>query len=320
MKRAYRILLPLMFLILAISCKKKEEIVTENGTELVITIKDEDSEVILDEIDVYLYKSFSDYQSAVYNETPTNYDYTVKSNAFGVATFSGVDAGIQYFIYINYTGKSYTLNNYFSYNQLPSDLVDNATTSIVVELTPFNVGRVAFWTQETNLQNLDINIWIEDSLIGTLPGVISGSPSTVNEDQTLLVPYQSAGTFVWQAKGDNGCYWSGEVNLVNDETKYIELTQCSTGSVVVWAKENIFSQYNTLSVFVNENDYVSDLTTGLTNAPQSCQESTNSSAVIERPYGTYNYKVTSSSEECVWIGTFTISEQCSGDIELGSCN
>lgn len=308
------------FLLLAISflttCKS-EEVITANGTELEITIQDQDKKTILAEIDVYLFSDVTAYSNSLVNKNPQGYDYKVKSNKEGVALFSKIEAK-KYYIYINYTGRGYTLNNYYSYKELENVLTENATTSIIVKLTPFNVGSIGFWTKENNLSNLSIDIWVKDSLIGTLSGVKNSEPSKLNEQQILPILYQTAGTFVWQAKGKNGCYWAGEINLASKDTSFIELTTCSTGKIAFWTKPTVINTHQKLTVVVNETEIVGEITQGLLVSPTDCTNPT--SLIIEKPMGTYNYKVLSFKGECVWIGTFVIDKSCSESIEIEQCN
>lgn len=318
MKKRLHYFLLFTLSLLIFSCKD-EEIVTKNGTELEITIQDENKETILDEIDVYLFSNKALYQQSLINEDPQGFDYEIKSNVEGTALFSNIDAK-KYYIYINYKGKNYTLNNFFTYTQLEQELTADAATSIIVKLTPFNVGSIAFWTKETNLANLGIDIWVKDSLIGSLPGVSQNQPNDIADSQVLPIFYQTAGNVIWQAKGKNGCYWSGEINLQDKETKFIELNTCSTGKISFWTNPSVIATHQKLTVVVNETEIIGEITSGLSPAPIDCENSSNAQLIIEKPLGSYNYKVLSTNKECVWIGTFDIDKNCSGNIEIVQCD
>ncbi len=305
--------------ILMVACGKEEEIVTKGGTELEIAIQDQNQQPILAEIEVYLFSNQQAYEQSLVNEEATGYDYTVTSSSEGIALFSNIEPK-QYYIYVSYTGaEGIVLNNYFSSKQLESPLIEEAITSIIVKLTPFNIGHIGFWTSENNLANLGINIWVKDELIGELSGVKNSSPSSLNDTQVLPVFYQTSGPVIWQARGKNGCYWSGELTLGKQDTTFVQLTACQAGKITFWAKPSVLTSHQKLTVVVNETEIIGELTSGQDIAPTNCDNPSNSQLVVEKPFGSYHYKVLSETKECVWINTFTINQECSNSVEIVNC-
>lgn len=314
------IIYSLLAVLTVIACKKKEEIVYGTGTTLNIEITDENGVSIQDEIQVYLYDDESQYLKDLANEKPVNFIYQTTSSLQGLASFDGVKGDVTYFIYINYDGKGYQLNNFFSQYTLENPLLENAITSLNIQLEPFNVGKVAFWTNDENLASEGINIYIGDSLIGTLDGVKSSSPNSVDDTDILPIFNQSAGTYEIQAKSESGCFWAQTIEVSNNEFTSMQLTTCETGSVIFWAKPDVAATNGTLSFYINEENEASNtLTSGRETTPVQCDITATDYLTISKPTGDYSYKVMSSKSECVWVGTFTVEEGCGEIIEISNC-
>jgi hypothetical protein len=307
-----------LFLLLVLwACKKEEEIIYGQGTTLKIEIKDEAGVVIEDEIEVHLYDNENTYTSDLLAQNPENSIYQTTSTGGGIATFENIEPTKIYYIYINYNGKPYTLNNFNFYHTLENPLLADAITSLSIELRPFNVGQLAFWTDQTNLNHLGIEIFIEDSLIGSLNGVKTSEPTSVDDSQIVPIIYQTAGTYNWQAKGDNGCYWSGTINLSEDDLLPVELSSCDFGSVMFWSSPSLLSTNGELTVYINEEAQESgEIKEGRSSSPTICDFSASDYLTIERPVGNYTYKITAENTSTVWVGTFAVTNGCGEAIEI----
>ncbi len=316
------IIYSLLTVLVLLACKKEEELVFGQGTTLKIEIKDEAGVVIKDKVAVHLYTNKSVYLSDLANQSPVNSIYQTVSTTDGTATFEGINGGQVYYIYINYNGKSYTLNNFYGQHTLETPLLANAITSLSIELKPFNVGRVAFWTGQNNLSHIGIDIFIGDSLIGTINNVSTSVPTDSNDPNVLPVFYQTSGTYTIEAKAKNGCFWTYEITVDKDQFTPVEITSCEAGSVMFWAKPTTLATNGILEVFINEELVKSgQITTGRASTPTGCSLTANDYLTIERPKGDYTYKVVSTGNvsNCVWVGEVSFSNGCGQAIELVNC-
>jgi hypothetical protein len=318
----YKIIIySLLTLFIFLSCKKDEEVIFGQGTTLKIEIKDEQGIAIEDEIAVHLYRDYDTYLSDLANQDPTNSIYQTTSTNLGVATFDDIAAGQVYYIYINYLGKAYQLNNFYFQFVLENPILSDAVTSIVIDLKPFNVGQIAFWTDQENLVSTGIEIFIGDSLIGSLDGVRNTVPTSIEDAQILPIFYQTTGSYTIQAKAANGCYWSQTIVVADDELLPFKLLQCNFGSVMFWAKPAVITTNGTLIFEISEEENTLESLTGSrTTEPLACDKNASDYLTIERPSGTYTYKATSAQSNCVWVGTFTVIEGCGEVIEITNCN
>lgn len=316
-----KIIYSLLLFLTILACKKDEEIVYGQGTTLKIEIKDEEGVLIEDEITVYLYTDENKYLNDLANGNPINSIYQATSAALGVAAFENISASEIYYIYINYEGKAYTLNNFYGQHTLESPLLADAITSLSIQLKPFNVGSIAFWS--TEFTHGDIEVFIGDSLIGTVNNVSTTAPNDVNDVNVLPVFYQTNGTYTIQAKAENGCFWSQTITVKEKELTAVELTACAAGSVMFWAKPGVLSTNGVLSVFINEEGEQSgQIKNGRSSKPTICDFTATDYLTIERALigdDTYIYKVVSDDSDCVWVGTFKVTKGCGESIELINC-
>ena len=314
-----KILKATLLLLLVVACVREKEVIIGNGTNLVINIQDEWDAPLNAEVNVFLFESETDYTEALKDTDPSKARYQTTSNPNGVATFENITSGIKYFIYIDYYGKAYRLNNYYDQKQLESPLLADAITTVTLSLTPFDVGAIAFWTDQKNLSGQGLEVFIGDSLIGNIDSVRNTPPTSIEDTQILPVFYQTAGSYKIQVKASNGCYWSLERDLKENEFLPVKLENCEFGSVTFWGEPNIFETYGELNFSINEEANNGKLSNGRGNAPSNCNFAAIDYLTIGRPVGQYNYKITSSKSDCVWIGNFTVVEGCGEKIEINKC-
>ena len=317
-----KILYSLLTFIVLLSSKKDEELIYGQGTTLKIEIKDEKGVIIEDEIIVYLYTDENIYLNDLANKKPINSVYQTTSAALGLAVFENIGASEIYYIYINYEGKAYTLNNFYGQHTLENPLLADATTSLSIKLEPFEVGKVAFWS--TDLINGEIEVFIGDSLIGTVNSASTNPPTDINDKNALPVFYQTNGTYTIQAKAKNGCFWSQTITVTEDNLTNVELSPCAAGSVMFWATPNVLATNEQLIVYINEEVNESGkLVNGRNSPPTTCDFTASDYLTIERPVldqaDSYVYKVTSKNSGCVWVGTFEVTKGCGKSIELTNC-
>ncbi len=303
----------------------KETLVDPTDTALSVEVKDDLGQTLSEnDIEVYLFMDSLSYMQSVVNKLPSGY-VAKATTSNGVAKFTGLNSTTLYWVYIDYQGKGYTLNNYFAQNKLYNYLPSEATTFVTIQLEAFNIGHLSFWSADQNIQQEGIEVFFQDEQNSRgIIEVATSKPSEPNQPNTVSVLYQNAGDYTWYAKGDKGCVWQGQVTIPEGQQYFeaIELEACEQGRAGFWIMNDALSQAGgQVLVILNNADTLGVIGQGRSNSPANCAD--NGVLSIMRPKGSKAiYKAYSKDKKCVWMGDVTFSQLTCGSaqlIELEKC-
>lgn len=305
------------------ACKKTE--LNPDSTTLVLKVRDDLGEVIPgNNVQVYVFNDSTDFRNAwqsgilgtaIYNGLLQNSE----------VTFTDLDHMQKYWILIEYekdvNGSSVTLNNFFTQHELKNLLEEGAITTIRIDLSPFDTGNIAFYSTEiANQDNLSVEIFFDNVWVGTIDNLSSTAPTSVTDPNVLPVLYQTAGTHNFEAIGSNGCVWQGTVDIQAGVsfTAY-NLPACDQGQINFWTPQSELIAHGNLTITLNDQDGVGQLTVGRATAPSNCEVGADILTVV-RPTGKYVVHATSADGNCVWVKTLDLKEDCQNiPIEFSGC-
>lgn len=309
------------------SCKpEKEEAPT---TSLEVRVLDEDGTILTDEVKVYLFINEAAFTSSVLNEQASGF-FADATSSGGSVSFSGLDFSTPYFVYIYYDGKNYPLNNYFSQYQIKNLLQADRKTIVQIQLTPYNIANIGFYTTSSlNLKGDPIKLYFDTdpNSIGTLESISDVIPTSENDPGVVKVLYQDKGVHTWFATGANGCHWQGQINITDTNKtrpffQAIPLEACDNGVFSFWSgTSNLANAGGEIVVVLDNLDTVGYINSARSTAPNSCNEE--GFLLVSRPLGMYSYHAYAKNGNCAWQGLIDISDNDCATIdhrEFKDCN
>lgn len=317
----WKLCLSLLFIVTVFSCKKTE--IEEQKTTLIIKVEDDFGNAIAtNDVPIYLFDDSTSFRSAWQSEDVTQ-NIGSQILVSSQATFEDLDPNKNYWVYIDYKKDSQArVNNFFTQNTLKNLLEDGAITTVLIKLTPYETGHVAFYSTEVaNQDDLDIAVFVDGNSIGTLSTLTSDAPTSLDDPNVITYLYQEPGTHTYLAIGNNGCVWQGtfEVEAGTNEFTKVNLTGCNFGYINFWMTDASFASYGDITVVFNDDDQVGDLVVSRNTSPSNCDK--NNVLQVARPPGEYTIHGYSTNQQCVWVIPVTINEGCNNSpIEFSGCN
>jgi hypothetical protein len=306
-------------LLLLGGCAK--EIVTYNNVaDIYFTVVD-DRNTPINGATVNLYDNLTAYETAVaskYNPPAGIRSYTTKATAIikngasfiqnGYVHLDNLQPDMNYYLLITYYDDARQINMSNIgisgiLNPLPKKSAIYAQTSV----GPDN-GNFLFFTVANNKIPISIQV---SGLSGqqknfTLTGISSLSNPDVKSPNIVRVS-REPGSYNYYAKSLDGCAWTGYVTLSKGQSLPIDLSKCNNGTV----------QFTTIA----DNDSLYPLSIQLNNNLNVGSISSTDTRSFSLPAnaGFYTYIVKSSSNRCVWTGSFTVQTDEIIQIPLKVC-
>jgi hypothetical protein len=317
--RIYVHQLILVVLLLLGGCAK--EVVTYNNVaDIYFTVVD-DTNTPINGATVNLYDNLTAYEAAVVNKNnpPAGVrSYTTKATTVtkngstfiqnGYVHLDNLQPDINYYMLIIYydDARKINMNNIGIsgiINPLPKKSAIYAQTSI----GPVN-GNLLFFSTTNNKIPISINVSGPSGQQKnfTLTGISSLILPNVNSSNIVRVP-REPGLYNYFAKSLDGCAWTGYVTLSKGQSLSIDLSKCNNGIVNFTTIADNDSLYP-LSIQLNNTFNVGSITSINTR-----------SFSVPVNAGFYTYIVKSSSNRCVWTGSFTVQTDATINVPLKIC-
>lgn len=307
-------------------CKKTE--LEPESTNLIVKVKDDlGNDIPGNNVQVYIFDDSTDFRMAwqfdVYG-TAINNQLLNGSQV----SFTDLDADKNYWILINYqktvNGVTVNLNNFFTQNTLKNLLEDGTTTTVVIKLSPYQRGNIAFYTTDNiNTDDLVIQVYLDDrsTWIGEITN-IGTEPTSLDDPNVLPILYETDGPHNYYAVGNNGCVWQGTVNVTSGSTDFakVNLSGCGFGHINFWIDNTTFGELGDIEVTLNDKDGVGTLGVFRASAPGNCD--TDNVLRVTRPTGTYVVSAKPvNGTGCIWVQTLEIKEGCQNTpVEFSACD
>lgn len=302
-------------LVLISGCKPEVELNTFT-TDLKVVVKDKDGNTA-GGVAVYIYDDEAQYQTNAPLNSATGAIATGFTDANGELLIEGLNHQLNYWIHVYFIdGGGFQQSNLTGQYALLNLLNEGAVTTVQIDLSQDNVGEAALWTTTDNSSNLGIEFFIEGTSQGTLTTTRGTSPTPSDQANALVSGIYIPGTYSWYAKGQNGCVWQGQVNIVADTIIPIQLADCDHGSVSFWTQADLTSE-GTISVVIDQDNPIGTISSPIGAAPSACFQTGTVSTSL--PVGTHIYQAYSSSGTCLWTDSFTVTENGCTIIELTDC-
>lgn len=321
-KRTYYI--AVLFLLLGsvfVACKKTE--LEPEATTLVVKVKDDlGNDIVKNSLTVFLFDDSTAFRKAWQNDDFSGVTYSTLLTG-GAATFSDIDPDKNYWVYIDYFNtQGAQINNFFTQNTLKNLLENGTTTTVVIQLTPYKTGNIAFYSTEVaNQDDLLIDVFFDGVSVGTINNLSASTPSSLTDPNVVKVLYQQPGDHSYYAVGNNGCVWQGVVNVKSGTNDFstVNLTGCEFGYLNFWIKGTNLQAYGNIDVVFNDDDNVGTLSVSREATPTNCEKV--NVLQVARPAGKYVVHAYAKNKQCVWVQTVDVKAGCQNSpIEFKDCN
>ena len=330
--------LSIFFLIFSLlfTCDKVDEKYKPNVT-LNITIKD-DSGILVNGLgantNIFIFNNGADYLDAFINKSSTR-GITLnnfKSAGNGVYEFMLDNPNQNYWIFVtNKDGsRSFNLSNFGISGPLKK-LPSRAIVYLELIIRPDD-GNLVFYSTATNNMPIEVKLGeFDTTYIGNIDTKIinssftgSGMPSLLQDNISSVWFNKNPGKYSYYAKSNDGCVWTGIVNLEKGKTIPIDLSKCPNGKISFYTT-TINSALLPLSVTINGQNLapkeVSTLNSVTAITSFNCTASSSPELLtFTRSAGLYNYFISTADGKCVWTGTLNLATDECKFIKLDQCD
>ena len=318
MAKAGKILIVLLAVLIAACSTKYNEVVPD--TVLKVSVINESTNQPITGATVYLFDDSTAFRKTTASiDDPTGYLTSSLTNDTGRVVISKLKSNAQYYVYASFkdntivNGTYVTLDNSAKEFVLKNKLAAGSVTSITIPVRPAD-GFVVIWTSTTNTGSLPIDAFVGSSPAGTLT---QGNAAPVPFQAGSVTARARAGKATLESKSASGCFWINEVTINPAGFVYYHLQDCNVGTVAFYT-DNVNSAVLPIQLTLNANDGIGSISAVVSSAPTDCSAANLVTAA--RIPGNYTYQAVSSSGNCIWNGTFTVTTGGCNLIYLNKCN
>jgi hypothetical protein len=318
MAKAGKILAGLLITLIAGCSTKYNEVVPD--TVLKVSVINENTNQPVSGATVYLYDdsvAFKKTTSSIAD--PDGFIASFITNDTGRIVIPKLKSNVQYYVYAYYkdntivNGTYITLDNSAKQFFLKNDLTIGSVTSITIPIRPAD-GFVVIWTQNSNSSALPINTFLESSSVGT---ITQGNSAPAPFQPGSVTARARTGNITIEGKSATGCFWINQVKVNPGGFVYYNLQDCTVGSMGFYT-DNVNSSVLPIQITLNANDAIGSVSSVVSSVPADCSSANVVSAL--RVPGNYTYQAVSTSGNCVWSGTITVTTGGCNLIYLNKCN
>ena len=306
MKKIFHISYFLIFIIAFSDCKREKNDFAPTA-ELNITVINDLDQIVPGAL-VTVYNSSTGYEQAVATKNFSSALLSVPASANGISRLV-LDPNTRYYFLITYFDASRNLNlSNFGLSGVINPLPTRSKTYIEAKIRPDDANLI-FYTTVPGYNPIAINVAASKNYTNknfTLTGVYTGTNEpNVNSINAVRVT-RDPGIYTYYAKSSNGCVWSGSISIERGQQKAIDLNSCNSGLISFYTSV-IPDSLLPLKVVINRKD-----TVGTISARRSslvCTDDRVNTVTFYTEQGPYDYEVISSTNKCIWTGSFKVNPQ-----------
>jgi hypothetical protein len=308
----------LIFFIANASCvSEKQDFSPESEVQLVVKT---DKGVVINGADIRIFESEETFLTAI--NTPgldkINSTARIESTKNGKAVFQ-LRPERPYLLLITY----YDIERKMLYSNLGISSYINplpSTTILYVQMKikPYQ-GHVLFYTKDASKLPISISLSNKTDANNNiiLNKVYTGEAAKPSlQDSNILAFKRQPGSYTYSATSNDGCVWTGIINVAIDETSKIEITQCEKAYLTFFTPD-VKDELLPLTVILNDIDTLGLITS---RKPEfSCGDDITNTLSALRNKGLYNYLIKSKNGYCVWTGTINVKENDCKVVKVEKC-
>lgn len=318
MAKVGKILTSLLIVFIAACSTKYNEVVPD--TVLQVSVINEGTNHPIAGATIYLYEDSVAFQKTITSVgDPTGFTNSFITNDSGKVVIPKLKNNIQYYVYAYFkdntilNGTYITLDNSAKQFVLKNNLTIGSVTTITIPVRPAD-GFVVIWTPNSNTNALPIDAFIESNPVGTLT---QGHSSPAPFQPGSVTARARSGKVTLEGKSGTGCFWINQVTVNPGGYAYYDLQDCTVGTLAFYT-DNLNSSVLPIQITLNANDAIGGISTVVSSVPTDCTAPNLLKAI--RVPGNYTYEAISTSGNCIWTGTITLTAGGCNLIYLNKCN